>query len=249
MRVEAHENHEFHGRGRRGALRRLSLMTLLMPLAACGYDRALVSAQIPDDYRARHSLVMTEAPQTLEIFTTGASLEKSARDRVQELAQHAAHRGRGNIEILFPQGSPHDDRQRAALPAIRKALAAGGARGYVTVGTYPAGDPEIASPVRLSFNALRGRVASTCGQWPVDLASGSSLETWQNRPYWNHGCAYQNMFAVQVADPSDLVEPRATANGDVEMRIRAIGKVRQGSDPGTTWVTKNSSIGSVGSSN
>ena len=98
----------------------------------------------------------------------------------------------------------------------------------------------------MSFSALRARVASNCGEWPDDLMSGSSLQTWNNKPYWNMGCAYQTMFAAQVSNSSDLVEPRATANGDVEMRTRAIGKIRAGSDPSTTWTTKNTSIGSVG---
>ena len=72
------------------------------------------------------------------------------------------------------------------------------------------------------------------------------METLTNRPYWNMGCSYQNMLATQISDPRDLASPRAVANGDVEMRTRAIGKVRAGTDPGTVWITKNSSIGSVG---
>ena len=82
-------------------------------------------------------------------------------------------------------------------------------------------------PEHMSFSALRARVASNCGEWPDDLMSGSSLQTWNNKPYWNMGCAYQTMFAAQVSNSSDLVEPRATANGDVEMRTRAIGKIKE----------------------
>jgi pilus assembly protein CpaD len=60
------------------------------------------------------------------------------------------------------------------------------------------------------------------------------------------GCAYQNMLAVQVANPRDIASPRGETPSDVRMRMRAIGKVRQGTDPGTAWKVQNSNIGSVG---
>ncbi len=102
------------------------------------------------------------------------------------------------------------------------------------------------SPIRLSFIGTKAVVRSRCGDWPRDLASGSSMEGWQNQPYWNHGCAYQQAFAAQVADPRDLAGPRAEGPSDVAMRTRAIGKVREGEDPGTDWKIENTSIGTVG---
>ena len=54
------------------------------------------------------------------------------------------------------------------------------------------------------------------------------------------------MIATQVADPRDLVQSRASDPGDVAMRLRAIGDVRNGTDPGTGWATKNTAIGQVG---
>ena len=230
-----------------GACRRYAaLLALLAPLGACGVDRALVSSAPPEDYRVRHPIILAEAPVSVEIFAAGGKLDRPARDRVEALARESRGQSTGAIEVLFPQGAANDAHQRAALPGIRNALATGGAKGYISVGAYPATDPSVAAPIRVSYRALRARVASTCGEWPADLASGSSAETWTNKPYHNMGCAYQNMIAAQISDPRDLVEPRAVGDGDVEMRIRAIGKVRQGADPGTQWQVKNSSIGSVG---
>ncbi len=226
--------------------RRLLALAALLPLGACGTDRYLNTSSIPEDYNARHPIVLRDAPVGIEVFATAGKLDETARARVTALAGGAASEGEGGIEVLFPQGAVNEAQQRAALPAIRHALAAGGAKGYVSVGAYPVADPSLPAPVRLSYRAIRARVASQCGDWPADLASASTLETWKNRPYWNMGCSYQNMIASQVSDPRDLVEPRATGNGDVEMRIRAIGRVRQGSDPATSWTVKNSSIGSVG---
>jgi pilus assembly protein CpaD len=61
------------------------------------------------------------------------------------------------------------------------------------------------------------------------------------------GCSYQSMLAEQVADPRDLVSPRAEDPADTQMRSRPIESLRKGADPTTDWKTKNTSISSVGS--
>ena len=88
--------------------------------------------------------------------------------------------------------------------------------------------------------------SSKCGEWPADIASGSSAEGWQNRPYYNLGCATQSNLAAQVADPVDLVRPRQEDPSDVAMRTRAISAVRTGADPGTSWSLSNTNIGGLG---
>jgi pilus assembly protein CpaD len=107
-------------------------------------------------------------------------------------------------------------------------------------------DAALASPIRLSFRGLKAEVASRCGQWPHDLASGSSIDGWKNESYWNFGCATQSVLAAQVDDPRDFARARALGPADEEMRLRAIKDVREGKDPGTNWVTKLTSIGQVG---
>ena len=91
-------------------------------------------------------------------------------------------------------------------------------------------------------------MADQCGQWPSDLASASSIEGWENKPYWNFGCATQTMIAAQTSDPRDLVTPRGEEASDALMRARGIDTVRKGSDPNTAWTVKNSNIGGVGGS-
>ncbi len=73
------------------------------------------------------------------------------------------------------------------------------------------------------------------------------MQGWDNKPYWNYVCAYQNMIAEQVPEPRDLVGPRAEDPADTVMRARAIDQIRHGTDPTTDWKTKNTNISSVGS--
>jgi pilus assembly protein CpaD len=103
--------------------------------------------------------------------------------------------------------------------------------------------------VRLTFVGLKATVGSQCGQWPSDLASGSTMQGWENRQWWNFGCATQSTLAAQIDDPRDLVAPRAESASDVQLRTRAIGDLRQGRDPGTAWAVGNTSIGNIGGQN
>ncbi|VVC55809.1 hypothetical protein RHAL1_02731 [Beijerinckiaceae bacterium RH AL1] len=100
--------------------------------------------------------------------------------------------------------------------------------------------------MRLSFVGVKAKEVNQCGQWPRDLGSGSSIDGWENEPYWNLGCSTQQMIAAQTSDPRDLVSPRGEERPDTEIRDRAITQVRSGSDPNTGWSVKNSNIGTVG---
>lgn len=230
---------------RAGLIRGVTLLALAAPLAACGVDRTVTGSVISDAYEQRHPIELRQEAYKLDIFA-GQGLDQRTRGQIAEFAGTYHKLGGGQIRLLFPAGSMADANNERALTEIRQALVQAGVRGSVTVGSYPIADPRLASPIQLSFIGLKAKVASRCGQWPSDLASGSTLQGWDNRSYWNHGCAYQNMIASQVADPRDLADKQAEAPKDTEMRTRAIGNVRKGTDPGTTWVTKNSSIGSVG---
>ena len=225
---------------------RALLCALLVSLAGCGTDRMATGTVLQEDYRERHPIVIGESATSVSIFTSGARLDRNSRARLVELAQNARSEGNGRIEVLFPRGSINDDPARSGLPAIRAALAEGGARGGVSVGEYPAPDTRAMAPIRVSYRAISAHVANHCGEWPADLSSASSLEGWENRPYWNFGCSTQSALALQVDDARDLAEPRATTPSDVDMRTRSITRVRQGADPATTWTVQNSSIGSVG---
>jgi pilus assembly protein CpaD len=224
--------------------RNLFLLCLLLPLAGCGTTERMVVSSIPqDDYRVRHPIVLAERPRTLEILVepdTGR-FDRHSAAQLREFAGLYRKFGRGPITIMppaFPGATP-------PVQPVRNALYSAGAHARIIVAPYPAG-PNLVAPVRLSFVGLKASVADQCGQWPRDLASGSSVAGWDNKPYWNFGCAYQTALAAQVADPRDLVVPQGEAPADTLIRTRAIESLREGKDPGTNWKLVNSSISAVG---
>jgi pilus assembly protein CpaD len=230
-------------------LRLVALLGLAAPLAACsGVDRVVTGSTGPQDFRTRHPIELQQGHAHLEVLpeVRNGQLDSRTRAQVKQFAQEYRAHGSGEITIALPQGGRSGSEARASLSGLRSALATGGAHGYVSVTTYPVADPGLAAPVRLSYSTVVAHLPSRCGEWPNDLASGSSTIGWQNQEYWNFGCASQQMMATQVADPRDFVGPEAGSPPDSYIVGRAIDKVRQGADPGTTWATQNTNIGGVG---
>ena len=227
---------------------RLLLSFGMLALAGCANVDRMKTSSIPmDDYRNRNPILLAETMQKLDIFPAPeiGGIDRYSAAQVSEFGRLYRAGGQGPIDVFVPRGGPAP-MPRNAILAIRRALAAGGARPPVRVAYYPVTNPKLASPIRLSFMGLKAKIADRCGQWPSDLASGSTLQGWQNKPYWNFGCSYQSALAAQVADPRDLVGPRAEDHADTQMRTRAIESLRKGKDPTTDWKTKNRSISSVG---
>lgn len=234
-------------RPHRAAAATLALLAAL-PLGACGVNRTLPPPVIAHDYHDRHPVVLADTAHTLDVFPSawGEGTDSSTALRIRDFVARYRDTGHGQITLLAPAGGPAGGMTRAGVNEVRRALAAAGVRGNVYVGTYPVGDPSLAAPIRLSFQAIKAKVANRCGEWPTDLASGASLEGWQNATYWNFGCASQATLAAQVADPRDLAAPRGETPADIETRMRAIGNVRKGVDPATKWTTKATNISGVG---
>ena len=216
----------------------LALLALGLPLAGCSnVDRAVATSPIPADYHQRHPVALADARQSLDIFLVPASrrLDPRQSDDIRAFAADFLAHGEGRIRVQVPRGAVDARAADATLGAVRRALAASGVKGEIEIGSYRSFDPSLASVLRLSFVKLQAHLASHCGDWPDDLGSGSTLNTWDNRSYYNFGCATQETLAAQVDDPRDLVRPRADSPADVQMRTRAISDIRTGADPGTTW--------------
>ena len=233
---------------RRSPVRRLGRATLFVAattaLAGCGVNYASNDSIPPGDYHTRHPIVLAEAPTALDVYPTAGGLDQQSVDNIHAFADRYREFGDGRITILAPASErSHDGR---AIDQIRRALAGAGLRGYVSVGSYPNANANHVAPVRLVFQGLKATVQGQCGVWPTDLASGGTTDGWKNDSYPNFGCATQSTLAAQVADPRDLAQSRASGPGDVAMRLRAIGDVRNGTDPGTSWATKLTPIGQVG---
>ncbi len=237
---------------RRSFTGKLCAALLLVPLvglsAGCGKTDRLVATTIPiDDYRNRHPIVLAEARTAIDVFPSAGQdrLDTHTAKQIYAFAEQYRELGQGAVLVLLPRGR-NGGARRGLVADIKRVLNLGGVRAGVIVSSYPVADPALASPIRLSYNGLKAVVHDQCGQWPNDLASASSIEGWENKPYWNFGCATQTMIAAQTSDPRDLATPRGEEPADTQMRSRGIASIRKGVDPTTNFQIKNSNIGGIG---
>lgn len=213
-------------------LPRLALLMLTgTVLAGCSTMRPTQKAFAPDEYTVRHPIRIETAQRHLDVFDTGRQMDRRQVQDLQEFARDYAKSGRGPIIAAVPAGSNH----HGMMGSIRSALSGSGAHAPLQITTYQPDMRLGAAPVRLSFARMEARLASQCGQWPDDLAGTRDLDTWQNRPHYNLGCAYQSMLAAQVADPIDLVRPRVEGQVDTVKRTKDIEALRKDQDPSTQW--------------
>jgi len=246
------QNRVVRAAGRRSARRAatgVAFLALLLSLEGCGgLNKVYAPPEVAYDYRDRHPVVLAEAPTTIDVFpsATNRRIDTATALRIRQFVERYHRLGKGLITVLAPVGGPDAKSAQWGLEAVRRALSQAGAGGAVYVGTYPVSDPGLAAPIRLSFTGIKASVAGRCGEWPDDLASGGSVDGWQNKSFWNFGCANQATLSAQIADPRDLATPRGETPQDIETRMRAIGKVRQGADPSTGWATKSGTISGVG---
>jgi len=213
-------------------------------LSGCVLDKeplAMASAVAPpDDPEVAHPIVVSQQRATMDVFPSAGRLDEREYGRIKQFVDSYRSFGSGRIIIAAPSGSSYG----RAMADVRKALAAAGLHGYVAMGTYPS--TVEGGPIKFVYRRLGAHVAGQCGLWPNDLASAGSTVGWNNAPYENFGCAYQNMLAQEVADPRDLANARPLDPADGSMRMRAVRNVEAGTDPSTLWSVKLTPIGTVG---
>jgi pilus assembly protein CpaD len=223
--------------GRRAGL--LAAVGLLSAgLAGCKTTDDVTGSTYPVDVRDRHPIVLANGARMLDIFVDSSRGygERGRADLAAFVAEYRRH-GQGPLIVQVPVGTENRAETRRAVDRVR-----GEAGVRLAMSTYRPSDPTLASPIRLTFHRLQAKVGSTCGQWPQDLGVSDAEFSFENRPYWNLGCATQSNFAAQIADPVDLVRGRQETSPDTIRRMYNFEKIRQGTDPSTTYKTEAQSV-------
>lgn len=178
------------------------------------------------NYQVQHPIVVTEAPETLDlpIGRNTRHLRSPVTDTITSFAMDSRRQGNGKVEILVPTGAANEAAVHSVTKDIRSALKRGGlGRSQISTRTYSSSDPNADAPIRLSYSRMMA-TAGECGKWPKNIAGGIG----ENVNYQNFGCATQSNLAAMVANPSDLITPRASTPADQSRRAVVIEKYRQG---------------------
>jgi pilus assembly protein CpaD len=218
-----------------------ALFGLATALGACtltDQTAATTTASVPDDYRLRHPIAIQEANRSVVIFVGQARGGLSAEQRadVMGLAQVWLHEGTGAIVADVPVGTPN---ARAAADAFREAQALLTAAGVpsrgVTMRHYRPDDPRQLATLRLNYPKITA-VAGPCGLWPEDLGPSIKDKSYfENKPYYNYGCANQRNLAAMIDNPADLVQPRSETPAYTPRRSEGFDKYRKGTTTSTVY--------------
>jgi pilus assembly protein CpaD len=217
----------------------VALIGLAVALGACTHtEDHITTASVPDDYRTRHPIAVEESNQSIVVFVGRGSGGLTAEQRadVMGLAQTWNHEGTGVINADVPVDTPNARAAADSLREIQALLAAAGVppRGLV-VRQYHPEDPRHMAAIRLSYPRMKA-VAGPCGLWPDDLGpSINNKDYYENKQYYNFGCAYQRNMAAMVENPSDLVQPRPETPPYTARRSEAFQKYRTGSTTTTAY--------------
>ena len=189
-----------------------ALIGLAVVLGACQHtDEDLAAVSYSPDYRQRHPIAIQEANRSIIVFVGQArgGLSATQRADVMGMAKSWLREGTGAISIDVPVDTPN---ARAATESLREIQATFAAAGVppraVTVRQYHPEDPRHMAAIRLNYPKISA-VAGPCGLWPEDLGpSVNNKNYFENKSYYNFGCANQRNLAAMVDNPSDLVQPR-----------------------------------------
>lgn len=207
-----------------------ALVGIALALGGCQHDE-VATASIPDDYKQRHPIAIEEQNRSIVVFVGHArgGLTAAQRADVMGLASTWMHEGTGAIHIDVPSGTPNARPAAESMHEIQAMLAAAGVppRGII-VRPYQPEDKRFLPPIRLTYSKIAA-VAGPCGLWPEDLGPSIKNKSWfENKDYYNYGCAYQRNIAAMVDNPSDLEQPRSETPAYTVRRTAAFEKYRKG---------------------
>jgi len=228
---------------RRGGAASLAALGLALFLAGCQTEQIDYTGSVPTDYRDRHPIRLADKERTLQILVGSGRAGLTATQRAQVAAMGSDWRreGTGYIVVETPARAVNSRAARDTVREISSLLKfAGVSPRAMKFRSYDQPYRGDLGAILVSYKRIAAE-AGPCGRWPDNLGPGIvgrepyPLRESLNEPYYNFGCATQRNLASSVANPEDLVQPRAETPAFAERRQNVMEKYAKGQDPSTTY--------------
>ncbi len=219
----------------------LLIAGLAAALAGCQTTTAIdTTGGIPEHYKQRHPIAIKEGKKSLVVFVGRGrgGLSATQRAEVLSFARNWQRDATGGVTIDRPVGGANE---RAVNDTLKETLSiivqAGVPNSGIGVRPYQAAG-EKTPPLRPNSPLM---VAETgpWGLWPDDVGPSNDPKHFENREYYNLGCATQRNLASMVENPADLVQPRGETPVYRAKRNYGVEKWRKGESPATTYTDSN----------
>ena len=166
-----------------------------------------------DDPIANHPIAVEPSYQSLKLSYSAAGLDSADKEKLDSFVTDYRMHGNGKISIAVPGGA---GMQQAVTALADRINDLGVSRDRILVAATQGTQIEI------NYISYQAHTVA-CGDWSEDL-----FYTAENRTAANLGCANQHNVAAMVADPRDLLGPRAMDGGDAVRRQTVIGNYETG---------------------
>ncbi|MGB8817485.1 MAG: CpaD family pilus assembly lipoprotein [Rhizobiaceae bacterium] len=219
-----------------GAVHLAIIASAMLFLPGCGMFQNrhhIEVGSIPDDYRTNHPISIAEQEEHLDVLV-GASdrgISLAQRSVIEGFVAQYMANGSGPVQVMLPSHGTNAAAAKRVQSDVVAALRKGGVMsGHIITMSYAPPTSDGANPIRIAYRAL---AASTdkCGKWPEDLTQDT-----ENKHYADFGCSYQNNLAAMIANPADLLGPRAVTQVDPAKRGNVIKKYQETPAPGRSEI-------------
>lgn len=188
-------------------------------LAGCVGGSASLDGEPPLTPISRYSLQVEPGVDRIALAVREDGVSPAQRAALTDLANRFLLEGAPVLVVEAPAGE--DPAAAQSAWNVKAALEEAGAPAdRIRVVSYPA--PDARAPVLAGFETVRAAVPQCGTQW------GNLGRTGDNQSASNFGCAVNANLAAQIADPRDIVRPRAMTPADAGRRGVVFDNYRKG---------------------
>ena len=204
----------------RPAMTLFAVLMVAVPAGGCWKSPRMQAPFTLSNPNERHPITVRQGEALLDLPSpaTHAGLSASQWDQLYAYLSDYRERGKGGLMIRAPTGGANEKAAMRAYEDVRQAMRRVGIspREVELEPYFAKWDP--AAPLRLSYLEFVAK-GPDCPDWSENVARDP-----QNLPWPNMGCAMQKNLAAMVADPEDLLVPRAETPRPSERRDTVWGK-------------------------
>lgn len=206
-------------------IRVLAIAGLALMATACatdGIDGPAAANHRPPPLTPTEQFSITVTPHRDQILLAGHpdGLSAAQAQALSDLVGRWRDGGRGVITIQSPSGGAAEAYRSAAV-VQQTLLGLGVGPDQIRLASYDA-SRQSAAPIAVGYDGYEAR-GPECGRHWSGFTRSSA-----NRPSAEFGCATTANVAAMIANPGDLVQPRAEDSADADRRLEVLGKYRQG---------------------